>query len=114
MRETQFILNPPEMEAARANTEAEGSGMIGGEVYAGAPERASSSLAVGYGCTYIASETVMIEYYRNSRTGDVGTTVPRPPLMQKLLPDRRHTPRRRSCRCLSASLLVLAVSISGG
>ena len=60
-RENEFILHPPEMETARAETEVNGSGMIGGEVHAGAPERASSSLAVGYGCTYVASDTATIQ-----------------------------------------------------
>ena len=63
MRETILLslLEPPEMGATTANRKAEGSGMIGGEVYAGSPEAAAASMAVGYSCTYIASETVTIE-----------------------------------------------------
>ncbi|CAM9315482.1 unnamed protein product [Ectocarpus sp. 12 AP-2014] len=63
MRETMLhaLLNPPEMQNETANGEASGSGTIGGEVYAGTLGEAPSSLTVGYGCTYVASESVTME-----------------------------------------------------
>ena len=55
------LLNPPEVEEAKTNAEVSGSGTIGGEVYAGTLGGAPSSLTVGFGCTYVASESVTME-----------------------------------------------------
>ena len=63
MRDTilHSLLNPPEVEEATADVEASGSGTIGGEVYAGTLGGAPTSLTVGHGCTYVASDTVTME-----------------------------------------------------